>query len=129
MGDREAEVIAKHDVGGLVQRESAKIIGLPHDVWVGEGTLGLIPSTQAMRLVVAEVLLDHPEFPEDDARVVSTGVVSDLKSLSSIDEQLIALTKDVEEIEANIKASSDPEERKQLRDEELILFRRQDGSN
>jgi hypothetical protein len=54
--DCEAEVISKNNVGGLVQPGSAKIIGLPHDVWVGEGTLGLIPSTQALRLEIAEVL-------------------------------------------------------------------------
>ena len=48
--------------------------------------IGLIPSKQSIRLVIAEVLRSNPEFFEDNARVVSTGVVSDLKSLSSIDE-------------------------------------------
>ena len=143
MGDREAEVITKHHVGELVQRESAKVIGEPNDVWVGEGTLGLISSTQSKRLEIAKVLLRDPGFLEDNARVVSTGVVSDLKRLSSIDKQLNRLTKEVNETEAKIKASSDPEERKQLRNEEeqlreekeqlrekeLILLRRQDGSN
>jgi septal ring factor EnvC (AmiA/AmiB activator) len=38
-----------------------------------------------------------------------------LKSLSSIDEQLIELAKNLKEIEVEIKASSDPEERQQLR--------------
>ena len=141
--DREAEVITKHDVGGLVQRELAKVIGLPHDVWVYEEDLGLIPSKQSIRSVIAEVLLKNPEFLEDNARVVSTGVASDLKSLSSIDEQLIELTKEIKEVEAEIRASTFPEERmqlrnkeerlrikeEQLREERLILLRRQDGSN
>jgi U3 small nucleolar ribonucleoprotein component len=59
-------------------------------------------------LAIARVLLNNPAFLEDNARVVSTGVASDLKSLSSIDEQLIELAKEIREIEAEMKASSDP---------------------
>jgi hypothetical protein len=39
--NREAEVISKYNVGGLVSRGS-QVIGLPHDVRVGNRT-GLIP--------------------------------------------------------------------------------------
>ena len=127
--DCDAVVISKYNVDGLVQRESAKIIGLPDDVWMGM-KLGLIPSKQSIRLVIAEVLRDNPAFFEDDARVLSTGVASDLKSLSSIDEQLIELTRKIEDVEAEIEASSDPDERKQLRKRRPVNLsrRRQVGS-
>ena len=141
--DREAEVISKYNVGGLVQKGMATVIGLPDDVWVGKRKIGIVPTKQSIRLVIAEVLHDFPGLLEDNARVVSTGVVSDLKSLSPTDEQLIELTKEIEEIKAEIKASIDPEEKKQLRkkeeqlrkkeeqlrEKELILLRRQDGSD
>ena len=57
--DREAEVINKYDVGGLVQFERARVIGVPEDVSRGY-KFGLIPSKQSMRLVIAEVLADNP---------------------------------------------------------------------
>ena len=113
---READVIAKYNVGGLVSCGS-QVIGLPSDVWRGSFH-GLIPSTQGMRLLIAEVLLKNPGFIDDNATVVSsTDVVSDLKSLSSIDKLLNRLTKEIEETEAKIEASSDAKEREQLRDE------------
>jgi hypothetical protein len=53
-----------------------------------------------------------------------------------IDEELVKLSSNIEDVEAEIKASTDPDEKKllrkkeeQLRDKELILLRRQDGSD
>ena len=86
--DREAEVISKYNVGGLVQRKSAAVIGLPDDVWVGKRKIGLIPLKQSIRLVIAEVLHDFPEVLKDNARVLSTGVVSDLKCLGPTDKEI-----------------------------------------
>ena len=57
--DREAEVIRKHNVGGLVQRESDKVIGLSADAW-GEHGIGLVPYKQSVRLVIAKVLEENP---------------------------------------------------------------------
>jgi hypothetical protein len=57
--DPVAEFISKHYVGGLVQRRHATVIGLPDDVW-GEHMIGLIPSKQSIRLVIAKVLEMHP---------------------------------------------------------------------
>ena len=53
--DPEAEVISKFNVGGVVQRQNATVIGLPVAVW-GKHRLGLVPSKQSIRLVIAEVL-------------------------------------------------------------------------
>ena len=132
--DLEAEVISKYNVGGLVQFEKATVIGLPLSVR-GEHTMGLIPSKQSIRLVIAEVLEENPVL-SDDARAANTRVVSVFKSLSSIDEQLIGLTTKIEEVETEIKSSSDPEEKKMLRkkvellrEEELIFLRLQYGSD
>ena len=133
--DREAEVISKYNVGGLVQRERATVIGLP-DLWVSAGgSIGLIPYKQSIRLVIAEVLQMNPELLADIARSDSTSVAPDMKMLGAIEEQLIRLTAKIEEVESDIKASSDPDEKKllrrekeQLRKKELILLLRQDGS-
>jgi hypothetical protein len=57
--DPVAEFISRHNVGGLVQRRQATVIGFPDDVW-GEHKIGLIPSKQSIRLVIAEVLEMHP---------------------------------------------------------------------
>ena len=56
--DPAAEFISKKNVGGLVQRQRATVIGFPDDVW-GEHKTGLIPSKQSIRLVIAEVLEMH----------------------------------------------------------------------
>ena len=57
--DREAEVIRKHNIGGLVQRKSDKVIGLSADVW-GEHGIGLVSYKQSIRLVIANVLEENP---------------------------------------------------------------------
>lgn len=57
--DPVAEFISKHNVGGLVQRRHATVIGFPDDVW-DEHEIGLIPSKQSIRLVIAKVLKMHP---------------------------------------------------------------------
>jgi hypothetical protein len=60
--DPAAEVIGKKNVGGLVQRQRATVIGFPDDVWGNNDKIGLIPSKQSIRLVIAEVLEMHPEI-------------------------------------------------------------------
>jgi hypothetical protein len=139
--DREAEIISKNNVGGQVQKDRAIVIGFPADKW-GKHMIGLIPSKQSIRLVIAKVLEDNPVL-EDGPRVVSTGVVSGLKSPSPTDEGISRVEIEIEEVKAEIKASTDPEEKKQLRKKEellrkekgqlreawLILLRRQDSSN
>jgi hypothetical protein len=136
--DREAEVISKYNVGGLVQFERATIIGLPLSVR-GEHEMGLIPSKQSIRLVIAKVLEENPVL-EDDARVVSTGVVSGLKSPSPTDEETSGVEKDIsrveeeisrveikiEKVEAEIEKSTDPEDKKQLRKKEEQLRKKEE---
>jgi hypothetical protein len=58
--DPVAEFISENNVGGLVQRQLATVIGLPNDVWV-DHDIGLIPSKQSIRLTIAKVLETHPE--------------------------------------------------------------------
>jgi hypothetical protein len=153
--NREAEIISEYNVGGRVQFEKATVIGLPADVR-GKYKMGLIPSKQSIRLVIAEVLEENPVL-EDGPRVVSTGVVSGLKSPSPTDEEISGVEKEIsrveeeisrverkiEKVEAEIEISTDPEEKKLLRqekgqlrkkeellrEERLILLRRQDSSN
>jgi uncharacterized protein involved in exopolysaccharide biosynthesis len=93
-------------------------------------------------LVIAKVLEDNPLL-EDSPRAVGTELVEGSKGLSAIDEELVKLASNIEDVEAEIKASTDPDEKKllrkkeeqlrkekeQLRDKELILLRRQDGSD
>jgi hypothetical protein len=136
-----AEIISENNVGGLVQFESATVIGLPAAVW-GVHEIGLVPSKQSIRLLIAKVLEDNPLL-EDSPRAVGTELVEGLKGLSAIDEELVKLASNIEDVEAEIKASTDPDEKKllrkkeellrkekeQLRDKELILLRRQDGSD
>jgi hypothetical protein len=50
--DPVAEFTSEKNVGGLVQRQRAIVIGLPNDVW-GEREIGIIPSKQSIRLVIA----------------------------------------------------------------------------
>lgn len=54
--DPVAEVINKYNVGGLVQKKQSTVIGLPPDAW-GEYTLGLVPSAQSIRLVIAKLFV------------------------------------------------------------------------
>ena len=139
--DSEAGIISKHNVGGQVQKERSKVIGFPDEVW-GKHTTGLIPSKQSIRLVIAKVLDDNPVLA-DGPRAVKTGVVNDLKSPSLADKEISRVEIKIEEVEAEIKASTDPEEKKQLRKEKeqlrkkeeqlreawLILLRREDSSD
>ena len=139
--DSEAGIISKHNVGGQVQKERSKVIGFPDEVW-GKHTTGLIPSKQSIRLVIAKVLDDNPVLA-DGPRAVKTGVVNDLKSPSLADKEISRVEIKIEEVEAEIKASTDPEEKKQLRKKEeqlrkkeeqlreawLILLRREDSSD
>ena len=132
--DREAEIISKYYVGGQVQKERSKVIGFPDEVW-GKHGIGLIPYKQSIRLVIAKVLEDNPVLA-DGPRAVKTGVVNDLKSPSPADEEISRLETKIEEVEAEIEASTDPEEKKQLRkkeeqlrEERLILLRREDSSD
>jgi hypothetical protein len=137
--DREAEVISKYNVGGLVQFERATIIGLPLSVR-GEHEMGLIPSKQSIRLVIAKVLEKNP-FLEDDARVVSTGVVSGLKSpspktdeetsgvekeISRVEEEISRVEIKIEKVEAVIEKSTDPEDKKLLRKKEEQLRKKEE---
>ena len=129
-----AGIISENNVGGLVRFESATVIGLPDAVWE-KHEIGLIPSKQSIRLVIAKVLEENP-FLEDNPRAVSTGLAEGSKGLSSVDEELVKVTSKIEDVEAEIKASTDPDEKKQLRkekeqlrEEKLILLRRQDGSD
>ena len=90
----------------------------------------------------------NPDFLADNARADSASAVYELMMLGGIEEQLIGLTAKIAEVESDIKASSDPDERKQLREEkeqlrkkkeqlrkekeqlreiELVHLRRQDG--
>jgi hypothetical protein len=131
--DREAEIISKNNVGGLVQKDMSNVIGLPLSVW-GKYKMGLIPSKQSIRLVIAEVLEDNPVL-EDGPRVVSTGVVSGLKSPSPTDEEISGVEKEIsrveeeisrveikiEKVEAEIEISTDPEDKKLLRKKEEQL--------
>ena len=57
--DREAEIISKNNFGGVVQFEKATVIGLPTAVH-RDHKMGLIPSKQSIRLVIAEVLEENP---------------------------------------------------------------------
>ena len=51
-----AAVIGKHNVGGLVLKEKkTTVIGLPPDTW-GEHEMVLVPTTQSIRLVIAQML-------------------------------------------------------------------------
>jgi hypothetical protein len=50
-------------VGGVVQR-GALAVGLPREAW-GSGKYGLVPATQAMRLAIAEELLDREKKERD----------------------------------------------------------------
>ena len=65
--DREAEVISQYNVGGLVQRGQATVIGLPDHVW-GDHTIGLVASKQSLRLIIARVLHKNPEPTADSAK-------------------------------------------------------------
>jgi hypothetical protein len=136
--DREAEVISKNNVGGLVQKDMSNVIGLPDSVW-GKHMIGLIPSKQSIRLVIAKVLEDNPVL-EDGPRVVSTGVVSGLKSPSPTDEEISGVEKEIsrveeeisrverkiEKVEAEIEISTDPEEKKLLRKKEEQLRKKEE---
>ena len=53
--DREAEIICKYNVGGVVRKQAANVIGLPDTMW-GEYEYGLIPYKQSIRLVIAKQL-------------------------------------------------------------------------
>jgi hypothetical protein len=66
--DPVAEFISENNVGGLVQRQHATVIGLPDDVW-GDHDIGLIPSKQSIRLTIAKVLETHPEVLETHLEV------------------------------------------------------------
>lgn len=59
-GDPVAEVISKYNVGGLVQKEKGTVVGLTPDAW-GEHKLGLVPSAQSIRLVIAKVLVEKAD--------------------------------------------------------------------
>lgn len=52
-----AEVISRHNVGGVVT-ERALNIGLPKSAWYDGYKFGLVPASQSMRLVIAEYLHD-----------------------------------------------------------------------
>ena len=139
--DSEAEIISKHNVGGQVQKERSTVIGFPVEMW-GKHEICLIPATQSIRLVIAKVLENNPVLA-DGPRAVKTGVVNDLKSPSLADKEISRVEIKIEEVEAEIKASTDPEEKKQLRKKEeqlrkkeeqlreawLILLRREDSSD
>ena len=107
--DPEAEIISRKNVGGYVKSSKAKVIGLPEHVWLGH-ELGLIPSKQSMRLVIATILHRNPEILAGNATANSTSVVHDMKKLGAIGEQSIGITEQIEEVESDIKATSDPEE-------------------
>ena len=54
--DPVAEVISAKNVGGVVQK-SAEVIGLRPEVWQEtKFKNGIVPATQSMRLVIAEML-------------------------------------------------------------------------
>ena len=132
--DPEAEVISQNNVGGLVHRDQVTVIGLPDHVW-GENTIGVVASKQSIRLIIARVLHMNPELIADSAKADSTCAAYDLKKYSAIDEQLKGLATKIDKVEYYIEASLDPHERKLLmkkeellREEKLILLRRQDGS-
>ena len=57
--DREAEIISKYNVGGLVRKDLSDVIGLPDAMW-GEYEYGLIPYKQSIRLVIAKQLAAYP---------------------------------------------------------------------
>ena len=54
--DQIAEVISKNNVGGVVAK-SALNVGLPKSVWNCDFKFGLVPSSQSMRLLIAEYLV------------------------------------------------------------------------
>ena len=125
--DPEAAVIGQHNVGGLVH--SNEVIGLPHHVR-RENSQGLVPYKQSIRLVIAKVLHMNPVSIADmaSASAESTSAVNDLKIHGAIDEKLIELKARIEEVEFDVKACSDHDERmismkkeELLRDEELQL--------
>ena len=72
--DREAEVISQYNVGGLVQRDQAVVVGLPAHVW-GENTIGLIASKHSIRLVIARVLHENPELLAFSAEADNTAPI------------------------------------------------------
>ena len=136
--DREAEAISKYNVGGLVQLQGATVIGLPFDA-CGKHRIGLIPSKQSIRLIIAEVLHMNPEDLADNARADSTSVDEDLKI---IEEQLTQLAMNIDDVESDIERSFDKSsdryrfigrkvelknKEEQLREEKIILRRRQSG--
>ena len=51
-----AEVISKHNVGGVVLK-TALNVGLAKSVWNGDFEFGLVPSSQSMRLLIAKYLV------------------------------------------------------------------------
>ena len=57
--EREIQVISKYNVGGFVQRRRAKVFG---DVWHHGFSSGIIPSSQSIRLVILELLLDRRDI-------------------------------------------------------------------
>lgn len=127
--DPEAAVIGQHNVCGLVHIN--EVIGLPHHVR-RENSQGLVPNKQSIRLVIAKVLHMNPVSVSDmsSASADSTSDVNELKIHGAIDEQLIGLKARIEEVESNVKACSDHDERmilmkkdELLRDEELQLWR------
>ena len=131
--DREAEIISKNNVGGQVQKDRAMVIGFPADKW-GKYKMGLIPSKQSIRLVIAEVLEKNSvlEAAKPQATV-----------MSPTDKEISRVEIKIEKVEAEIEKSTDLEEKKLLRkkeellrkkeellrEERLILLRRQDSSN
>ena len=112
--DPEAELISQNNVGGLVQRDQATVIGLPDHLW-GDNTIGLVASKQSIRLVIARVHT-NPEVLADNSMADSTSVAYESKTFGAIDEQLIGLKAKIEIFDSDIKACSfDPDERAQLR--------------
>ena len=107
--DSEAEIISKHNVGGQVQKERSTVIGFPVEMW-GKHEICLIPATQSIRLVIAQVLENNPVLA-DGPRAVKTGVVNDLKSPSPADKEISRVEIKIEGVEAEIKATTEEEGR------------------
>ena len=53
-----AEVISRNNVGGVVKKSSLNV-GLPKNVWDDGCKSGLVPTSQSMRLLIAEYLCDN----------------------------------------------------------------------
>ena len=135
--DPEAEVISQYNVGGLVQRDQATVIGLLNHVW-GENTIGLVASKHSIRLIIARVLHINPELIAYSANADSTGVVLESKEFRAHDEQsierLLELAIEIKEAESEFKAFYDPINRnhymrikEQTKEEMINLLRGQDS--